>query len=495
MLKHLTPPIKALAKSARTITRRAQDSGQWLIDLSRISAQPESRNPVLPDAIPFQDPIDEICEERPPHFMRSTHHIIIGLFVVLLLMASLVKVDVVVVGSGRLTTDTPPIMLQSMNRAIIKEIKVRAGDAVTKGQVLATLDPTFTQADLATVTIQQQSLIAQVRRLEAELNDQPFVAASMASADDLLQVNLYTQRKAQYASQLRIYDEEIQRRRANIRTTEDHRDSQSKQLDIAREVEGMRAAMYKKEIGSKLNHLEAQSARMRIEQDIEDSSNRLSELKHDLQSKEAERQAFIDQWRHQVLESLINARAEASKTGEGVTKAALLNDLIVVTAPEDGIVLDVAKRSVGSIMREAELFVTIMRSGVPLVAEISINSTDVGYTRVGDEVILKVDAFPYQRHGYMEGKLLTVSEESIAATPAAGAEQDVLLPPSQSGGGAFHRGRVNLDISKKLENMPPGAKLIPGMTLTAEIKVGSRTVMSYFLNPITRVFGESIREP
>ncbi len=175
--------------------------------------------------------------------------------------------------------------------------------------------------------------------------------------------------------------------------------SQTKQLAIAKEVEGMRAAMFKKEIGSKLTHLEAQSVRMRIEQDIEDATNRLSELKHDLQSKEAERQAFMDNWRNQVLESLINVRAEAGKTGEGMAKASLLNDLIVLTAPEDGVVLDVAKRSVGSIMREAEPFITILRTGVPLVAEITVNSSDVGYTRVGDDVVIKDDAFPYQRHG------------------------------------------------------------------------------------------------
>jgi HlyD family secretion protein len=47
----------------------------------------------------------------------------------------------------------------------------------------------------------------------------------------------------------------------------------------------------------------------------------------------------------------------------------------------------------------------------------------------------------------------------------------------------------------ELDNLPKGAHVIPGMTLTAEIKVGSRTVMGFFLNPLTRALGESIREP
>lgn len=63
-----------------------------------------------------------------------------------------------------------------------------------------------------------------------------------------------------------------------------------------------------------------------------------------------------------------------------------------------------------------------------------------------------------------------------------------------STGGAFHRGRIEL-LGAKLENMSEGSRLIPGMTVTAEIKVGTRSVISYFLYPITRGFEESVREP
>ena len=65
---------------------------------------------------------------------------------------------------------------------------------------------------------------------------------------------------------------------------------------------------------------------------------------------------------------------------------------------------------------------------------------------------------------------------------------------TRSSSGAFHRGVVELsDLT--LENLPEGARLIPGMTVVAEVKVGSRSVLSYFLTPITRGFRESIREP
>ena len=491
MIKLLAPPIKRLAESARDLGRRATSGGQWLVALSK---NPDViRPPVMSEAIVFQDPIDEICEEPPPRFMRSMLYIVLGMFALTVLIAGLVKVEIVVVGNGRLATETPPIMLQAMDRSIVREVKVRTGDAVTKGQVLATLDPTFTQADLASLTAKQRAMLSQIRRLEAELNDVDYEVLEPSNPDDLMQANLYRQRQAQYASQQRVYDQEIERRRSSLKLTADDRTALAKQLEIAREIETMRATMLEKQSGSKLNYLEAQSGRMRIEQAYQDTGNRLSELDHDLESKIAERQAFIDQWRNQVTENLVAVRTESTIIGEGMTKASLMNNLVILTAPEDGIVLDVAKKAVGSFINGSEPLITLIKSNTKFIAEIVINSSDIGYTQAGDDVVIKVDAFPWQRHGLMHGRLIAVSEESFPVN-AETVQSKGLPGTSRTGGGAVHRGLVEM-LDSQLDNIPEGSKLIPGMTLSAEIKVGTRSVLSFFLNPLTKGLSESIREP
>jgi hemolysin D len=479
-------PIKSLAARAQELHRKASEgSTNWIIALSK----PD----IVADALEFQDPIDQICAEEPPRLMRSVLYVGLALAVTTVLVCAIVKVEIVVVGTGRLATAVPPIVIQPMDRAIIRELKVRQGDIVKKGQVLATMDPTFAQADFTSLSTQKRSLDAQVHRLEAEVDGRPFVIGDSPTSEELLQSTLFNQRRAQYESQLRMYDQEIERRRSNIRASEDEITSGGKQLSVAKELEKMRGANLEKQFGSKLNFLEAQSNRMRMEQMLQGSENRLSEQKHDLQSKQAERQTFVDQWRHQTVDSLVTARTEAAKTEESMSKASLLNDLVVLTAPEDAVVLDIAKKSVGSILNGAEPLVTLSQSNAPLVAEISIGSADIGYTKGNAEVVVKVDAFPYQKHGLLHGRLLSVSEESFAAASPEG-QQSILSGPSRSGGGAFHRGLVEIG-EFKLANLPQGARLIPGMTLTAEIQVGSRSVLSFFLYPITRGLSESIREP
>ena len=155
----------------------------------------------------------------------------------------------------------------------------------------------------------------------------------------------------------------------------------------------------------------------------------------------------------------------------------------MLTAPADAVVLEVAKLSPGSIAREAEAIFTLVPLGTELEAEVQIESQDVGYIKPNAPVHVKVDAFPFQKHGMMEGILRNVSQDSFRRESSA-----------SNVGDAYYAGRVKLK-SARLDNMPIDATLLPGMTLSAEILVGKRSVMSYMLWPLTKATSESIREP
>ena len=450
------------------------------------------RKVMMPEAIPFLSKMEGIIEENPPALLRSVGFFVTIMVLGFIVITSVLTIDIVVVGSGRLVPDTPPIVLQPVGRAIIQSLKVKAGDIVTKGQVLAVLDPTFDQADVSSLRSQQHVLRTQVRRLESEIKNVPFAALDLSNLDEVLQSALYQQRQSQYASRLLTFDEDISRLTASVRTLETERDSLLQQLNVSKNVENMRAALAQTQTGSKLQYLESKNMRLRLEQEVDSAINRLIELKHSILSKQAERQSYIDDWRRQAYDELSKLRSELNRVDEGLIKANRIHDLDMVVAPDDGVVLEVARRSVGSVMHEAEPLITLVPSNAPLIADISLTSRDVGYTKPGDDVVIKIDAFPYSRHGLLRGHLRNVSQESFPS-PTSSQNSDSMASLS-SNGGAFHRAQIEL-TSTTLINMAPGARLIPGMTLSADIKVGSRSIISYFLYPFMQSIHESIREP
>jgi HlyD family secretion protein len=140
------------------------------------------------------------------------------------------------------------------------------------------------------------------------------------------------------------------------------------------------------------------------------------------------------------------------------------------------------------VVREAETLFTLVQLDTKLESEVQIDSIDTGYVKVGDSARIKLDAFPFQQHGTLSGKIQTISEDAF--------RRDNQGNPSllAQGTDAFYLGRITLG-NEKLKNMPPQAKLLPGMTMTAEIVVGKRSVMSYLLWPLSKAVDESVEEP
>lgn len=433
--------------------------------------------------------IEDILAERPSRALSRLHRAVALLFAALLATAALVQVDIVVTGTGRLVADTPVMVVQPVTLSVVRDIRVRPGDQVRAGDVLATLDPTMTAADRAALVAQRDALDAQIARLEAEARgDTPPVFLG-DNPDTRLQAALAEQRRQQYAARMASFDEEIGRLRAEAAASETALASLAQQIVLARELETMRGELYEKRVGSRIQLLEARAQRLRAEREHQDARSRLENATRTMQSRLADRQAFATDWSGQVLEELAKARAQEVAVAETLNKAAMLAERVNLTAPADGVVLSVARRSAGSVLNPAEALVTLSPTGSDLLAEVMIGSRDIGYLMPGQRVALKIDAFPFQRHGMLAGRLHSVGAESIAP-----GETGTLPPSGQLLPGAFHRSRISLD-PVQLRNLPGQAMPMPGMTLSAEIHVGSRSVLSYFLYPIIRGFDEALREP
>lgn len=454
------------------------------IAIPRLRSRSRTRAPapprLAPEALEFQNDLERLIEEPPPPLLGGGHYLVALFFASLLLVASLAKVDIVITGTGRLAADAPPLVVQPIERAVIREIRVRPGDIVTRGQILAVLDPTFAEADRAALAAQRRALMAQRLRVEAELLDRPPPPA--IDADASLQAILHAQRRALHRSRMDGFAAEIGALEAGITALEDGAPALAEQLSIAQDVEALRLRLLEGQIGSRLNALAARSARLQAEQDQRQGRTRLAELRQSLAARIAEREGFRDDWQRQLLEELVRLRGDLARTEEQLAKATRLDEMTQLLAPADGVVLDVARRSVGSILREAEPLVTLVPAGTPLIAEITLRSADIGRLRGDDPVVLKVDAFPFQRHGTLPGLLRSVAQESGGRTEEG---------ETRAG---LHRGQVVL-TEAALPNQPDGARLIPGMTISAEIHVGARSVISFFLYPLMRGFQESIREP
>jgi len=308
---------------------------------------------LLPAAREFQSDARQIDEQRPPWIARAVLYLLVALIACAIGWASIAKIDRIVVAQGKLITTAATIIVQPLETSVVHSLDANIGDTVHKGDALATLDPTFSMADAAQLRGKIASFDAQIARLEAEIADKPY-APELIDDEVRLQLAIWTRRVEKHKAKLESFDRQLRETEAKIATKIADHDALKPSLTIAHELEDMRQDLLKKQVGSKINYLDAQAHRMQIERDMQLAANECLELGEVLNRLKADKAAYLAEFRQQLGEDLVQARRERDAAVKQLEKAARRNEVTVLTAPADAIVLDVAQRSVGSVMKEAE---------------------------------------------------------------------------------------------------------------------------------------------
>lgn len=430
----------------------------------------------------FQSETAEITGAPYPVAARGVLYLLAGMITLAIIVASVMKIERVVTANGRIVSESPTLMVQPLETSIIRAIKVREGQVVHKGDVLATLDPTFSTADVGNLQAQAARLQAEIERLTAEEKGQPYHPA-VEDPYNALQLSIWRSRQAEYEAKILGYRQKIESDQATIARAQQDVAHFRSRLGLASQVEGMRKELERSQVGSRLNSLLASDARVEISRNLSEAENTITAASHEMESQRAERDVFMQQWKSNIAKDLVDRRADYDKVHEELTKARKRQDLVDLRAVEDAIVLEVGHVSVGSVMQPGEKLMTLVPMGSHLFVEADIDARDQGFVAPGQAVALKFAAYDYIDHGTGHGTVRTISADSFAPR-----ETNVEL------GNRFYRARIDVD-DLPLRHVPKDFRLIPGMTLDADIVVGKRTIMAYILEGALKNFSEGMREP
>lgn len=430
--------------------------------------------------------IEEAPVPLPAHVALYTLAV---LLVIAILWSIFGAVDRIVVAPGKIATRTPMLVMQPFTTSRILQIHVKAGDHVRKGQLLVKFDPAFAQADVAALQHKVETLKAQTARLEAELAGQKFSARPGDSAERITQAQIFDHEMSDYAAELKQRDSRLAQVDSQIKVDEMSLPGLQSQRDMAHRVVAIQQNLRAQQAAAELDVMRAQTGEIDADLKLQNTTGELSKLRAQRIETSQERQAFLDKWRSDHNQQLVQARQDLAEAVETLNKAHRMKDLTEITAPVSGTVLEVADRSEGSVLREAETLVTLVPDGADLYVEANVPSRDISYVKVGDTVRVKLETYPFQRFGTVNGRLDVISADSIPLKqdPDQQKRQDVASQLVY---------RVQVRITDSLHDLARRSIHVrPGLVASAEIKTGKRSVASYILDPVLRTTDESLREP
>ncbi|MBV9202380.1 MAG: HlyD family type I secretion periplasmic adaptor subunit [Alphaproteobacteria bacterium] len=433
---------------------------------------------------------------RVPPKRRLVLWLMVALIAAAAIALAVLKVDIVVSANGKIVTSDSEIVVQPVETSVVRSIAVRMGQQVKAGDLLATLDPTFSQADRDELVAKLRNLCATYDRLDAELAGRAYDPAN-PNADEQTQRDVFRKRQAEYTAKLGAAERKAEQYKADLAAHKIEVKNLEEQIRLASQAEGMYQQLVAKDLASKLKLIEASQHLVDARTRLDTNLGEQQKLAEQIAGAEAERDGFKEEWQRKLSEDMAQTRSDRDGAAARLSKAQLRHELAVMTAPEDATVLELAHRPAGSVLREAETLMRLVPKHAPLLFEVQVDTRDVARLHIGDRATIKLEALPWQQFGLAYGVLKaltpdTVGDDNARETSEEGASPELKNQARQSP--THYRARIEL-TQAKFRNLPEGFALRPGMRVVCDIKVGRRSILDYVMNPITRVIGESLREP
>jgi hemolysin D len=200
---------------------------------------------------------------------------------------------------------------------------------------------------------------------------------------------------------------------------------------------------------------------------------------------------------HDVLKDLGEAEQKEGELVEQLAAAAHKAEQTVLTAPIAGTVQQLAVHTVGGVVTPAQALLTVAPDDGPVLIEATVDNKDIGFVHAGQDVAVKVQTFQFTRYGLLHGHVVDVSRDRVEAQQTAQRQPDEKASDTAAddthSNGPGYVAHVALDSTRMVIDGQEQA-IAPGMPVTAEIRTGRRSVISYLLSPLQRYAHQGIRE-
>lgn len=378
---------------------------------------------------------------------RYLVYLVLILVVVAIAWASYFQLDEVAVAQGKVIPSSRGQVVQVLDTGILREMKVREGERVTRGQVLLLMDDSRVAPVFREGYEKWRSLLAQATRLRAEA-----YGMELKFPPEVLEDPELVQRETQ------AYN-------ARKSSLDDQLVALEKSRDALNEEIALTAPLVKQGVVSQVEVL-------RLSRQASGLEGQIAELK--------------TRYIKQANEELVRVDSELGQVGELLAAHRGALNRTVVVAPTDGVVADIDVTTPGAVINSGQVIMEIVPVNDEMLVEAFMAPSEVAYVEVGQPAKVKLTAFDSRRYGDLDGVVELVSPDVMIEDSKSAASRGNASPVTLEPG--YYKLLVRITNAGIERN---GMKLIPrpGMTATVDILTGQKTVMEYIFRPI-----ESIRD-
>ncbi len=384
----------------------------------------------------YLSPLQAAQQQEPANAATWAVYLMLIALVVAVVWAALAQVDMITRTDSRVVPVGREQVIASLEGGILRELKVREGEAVVAGQALALLDPTRVEAQQNEGRLKRLAMLATVERLRAEAGGRPLAFPKELDAVP------------------QVVQSETDSFNARKRALNEAVGSNQSSLGLLQRELNMASTMAAKGLMSDVEV-------MRLRRQVNDLN---------LQTQER-----INRFRQDAAAELVRVQTELTMLGE---QQVVRDDILkrtVLTSPVRGLVKNIRMNTLGGVVAGGAPVMEIVPVDDQVLVELKVKPADIGFVKVGQPVEIKLSAYDYSVYGSLHGKVEVLSPDALGDPNA----------PAAGGDNTWYRALVRADASTLKAGGKP-LTVLPGMVGTAEIRTGRRSVLSFLLRPMLK---------
>jgi hemolysin D len=444
----------------------------------------------------------EIQAAPPPKWSRSLLWAISALIVLVTLWASWAEIDIIATAQGKIVPSGQVKIIQPLETGVVKTIFVKEGQQVKAGDKLIALDNTASQADADRLSNEWRGLTADLARLQHFISRIQKSQQSQTSQKNSENKNLGSKNSAsqnsvnvilaplavnqrlllesslqEYQSKIDSFLSDIVKLKAEKKAITINIFRLTKTLPLITEQVQSLASLLSASLVSRNQYLELEQERINQEEMLNLEHAKAEQISASILSAKQNLRAYRAEIRRNTLQEINQLNRQSEGTKQELTKAKRLTALRILTSPVDGVVEELVVATIGGIVTPAQELLKIVPNGQVLEIEAGLLNKDIGFVHTGQIAEIKIDSFPFTKYGVIDGEITDISADAIEH------EQLGLLFPLKA---SMKTDEINVNGK--------WVKLKPGMSVTVEIKTGTRRLMEFLLAPLMRGVSEGARE-
>ncbi len=462
--------------------KKMQDKTHWKKQLSVV------------DPLDFSPGLLRIQAKPPTPFARAVLYGLLILFSLLMIWAIFGKLDIVASAEGKLLPQSYLKIVQPSEQGVIREIMVIEGQHVQAGEILMRMDTTLSDADGREINSDYLGKQIALRRIDAELANKRF---ERLPNDDAA---LFNAEFNQYSANRKALETaQAEERALHARAQSEMASAQTISNKLTQILPHYRAQdaayhdLVKDGYVSQLSATDKARERIEKEQDLKSQQHIIAAAQATLQQSRERMDKITAEYRRQLQAERGEISDKFDKLQQELAKQQYRRELHELKAPQEGIVKDLATHTIGTVISPGTILMTLVPKGEILRAEVWVNNQDVGFIHPGETVKLKLASYQFQKYGMIDGKVNTLSADASDTPQQAGGQSGSSDGKHGNGQPSSYRALIDLGTQYLVAN---GVRhsLTPGMQVTAEIHLGTRSILEYLLSPVQGAFQEAWRE-